>query len=143
MNKLVLHACLLVVVLPMTAGAAAAPPADSTILLHEKGQFGPEPQSQTLSYSVRAEAGVKLGVCVSGRVKTGKATFRIIGKDNKVLYEHTGDSRMMAGAILSPLAEPQTLAPRSRPRPPRASGNCSWSRCPNSPSTRSRSRPAR
>ena len=52
MCKLVPQAYLLVVVVLMTAGAAAAPPADSTVLLHEKGQFGPEPQSQTLSYSV-------------------------------------------------------------------------------------------
>jgi hypothetical protein len=109
MSRLVLHVSLVVTVLLMTAGAAAAAPADSTILLHQKGQLGPEPQSQTLSYSVQAHAGVKLGVSFTGRVKTGKATFRLIGKDNKILYEHSGDSRIMAGAILSPLAEPQTL----------------------------------
>ena len=41
MNKILLRPCLLVVVVLVAADAAPAPPADSTVLLHEKGQFGP------------------------------------------------------------------------------------------------------
>ena len=62
----------------------------------KKGNSGPEPQSQTLIYSVKAKAGVRIGVSVIGRARTGKVTFRIIGKDGKVLYECSGDSRVMA-----------------------------------------------
>ncbi len=107
MHKLSLHACFLVAVLLATA--VAAPAADSPILRHEKGKFGPEPQSQTLTYPVQAPSGVKLGVAVSGRVKTGQATFRLIGAHGKVLYEYVGNARMTAGTILSPLDKPQTL----------------------------------
>jgi hypothetical protein len=65
---------------------------------------------ETVNYSVQAEAGVKVGVAVTG-VKTGKEVFRIAGKNDKILYEYSGDARMMRMALVF-MAAASWLAPR-------------------------------
>lgn len=93
--------------LPLLSALILAAPAWAGVLVNERGDLGPTPQTQRFSFFFDLPAGdTRVAVTFSAQLKTGKGAFRVLDAKGETLCEKgVEQGRSSLNAMLGPFPE--------------------------------------